>query len=397
MKQHLLSCVFLSLAGMALSSCIGDEPANAECDIEQAWIHVDNPRSVFYNAYDSLISVTSTEREITFETKGEAIHSAPLFLKSTPGASVFILEKNGVETAFSNGGLVDFSNAQVVTFRVHSEDHHYHRDYNIQVIPRPEMPVNPMFNFDDNFELITIKEGDQFPYYTWTETDAKIKWWASGNGGFRVTGLKVDPLSYPTCPDMETGVDGKNCLKLETRSTGSLGAMVNMPIAAGNLFSGTFDIESAMKKPLAATRFGQPYSHKPSRLTGYYKFKPGAKMQDRSGKEISGVDYPDIYCVVYRNADNSGNPILLDGTNILTSSDIVGIGRIKKEDIDITGTQWKQFSLPISYKQNVSEDDIFDYKYNTAIVFSSSIDGAEFKGAPGSTLWIDNVKLECEY
>ena len=120
-------------------------------------------------------------------------------------------------------------------------------------------------------------------------------------------------------------------------------------------------------------------------------------MQDRSGKEISGVDYPDIYCVVYRNVDNSGNPILLDGTNILTSPDIVGIGRIKKEDIDITGAQWKPFSLPISYKKEIAEDDVYDYKYNTAVVFSSSIDGAEFKGAPGSTLWIDNVKLECEY
>ena len=398
MKQHLLSCVLLALAGMTLSSCFGDEPANAECDIEQAWVHVDNPRSVFYNTYDTLKTVTSTEREITFETKGEAIHSAPIFFKITPGATVFLVEKNGLETAFTNGNVIDFSGAQVITFRVHSEDRHLHRDYTVQVIPRPEMPVDPIFNFEDNFELTTIKEGDQYPYYTWTETDAKIKWWASGNAGFRVTGLKAAPLDYPTCPDMGTGVDGGNCLKLETRSTGSLGAMVNMRIAAGNLFSGSFDTESAMKEPLSATRFGQPYSHKPIRMTGYYKYVPGAKMQDRAGNELKGVtDSPDFYCVVYRNTDADENPILLDGANVLSSSAIVGIGRIKQEDIDMTGSQWVAFSLPIVYNQGITEEDVYDYKYNTAIVFSSSIRGAEFIGAPGSTLWIDNVKLECEY
>ena len=34
--------------------------------------------------------------------------------------------------------------------------------------------------------------------------------------------------------------------------------------------------------------------------------------------------------------------------------------------------------------------------YNLTIVFSSSIDGATFEGAIGSTLKIDSVKLTCE-
>ena len=398
MKKNLQPCLLFSIACMTLSSCFGDDPANAECDIEQAWIHVDNPRSVFYNAYDTLVTVASTDIEITFETKGEAIQHAPIFFKTTPGSSIFILEKNGLETPFTNGSLVDFSGAQIIKFRVRSEDHHYLRDYQVQVKPRPEMPVNPLFNFDNNFELTTIKEADDNPYYTWTETDAKIKWWASGNAGYRLTGLKVGPLDYPTCPELETGVDGKNCLKLTTRDTGSLGKMVNMPLAAGNLFSGSFDTENAMKEPLSATRMGQPYAHKPIRMTGFYKFKRGEIMQDREKNPLDGeVDYPDFYCVVYRNSDEKGNPILLDGSNVLSSPAIVGMGRISKSEINADGTEWRPFSIEIAYTQDISEEDVYDYKYNTAVVFSSSVRGAEFIGAPGSTLWIDNVKLECAY
>ena len=398
MKQHFLPCLLLFLTSVSISSCIGDEPANAECDIENAWIHVDNPRSIFYNVYDSLVSVPSIEKEITFETRGDAIHKAPIFFTITPGATIYHVEDNGLENVFSHGGIIDFSESKIIKFRVRSEDRHYYRDYTVQVTPRPEMPVNPVFSFENNFELTTLRDNDAFPFYTWTETSAKIKWWASGNAGFRLAGMKAQATDFPTCPEIGTGIDGGNCLKLTTRDTGSLGKMVGMPFAAGNLFSGSFDTGQALQNTLASTRMGLPYGHKPSRLIGYYKYKPGAEMKTREGKIMEGVtDSPDIYCVVYRNVDDNGDPIQLDGANILSSPAIVGIARIKKEDVDISGTQWLQFDLPVVYTKSVDEADIFDYKYNTAVVFSSSLNGADFEGADGSTLWIDNVKLECEY
>ena len=49
------------------------------------------------------------------------------------------------------------------------------------------------------------------------------------------------------------------CLKLSTRSTGGMGAMMNMPMAAENLFIGTFDTMSALSDPLKATQFGLPF------------------------------------------------------------------------------------------------------------------------------------------
>ena len=389
------------MACMTLSSCFGDEPANAECDIEQAWIHVgdaERVKAVFYHPYDTLVTIASTQTEIIFSTRSDEqaiVTTAPIYLVTTAGAKVFRIDYNGREVPFENGDMADFSNSQAVQFRVRSEDGHYSRNYTITVVPKREMPADPEFFFDNNFSLTTVTPGDKFPYYKWTEYG--IDWWASGNPGYRLTGMKAEPMDFPTCPELNTGLGGKHCLKLTTRDTGSLGAMVGMRIAAGNLFAGTFDTQQALKNALASTRFGVPYAHKPIRMTGYYKFKRGDKMQDKSGKEIAELDYPDFYCVVYRNTDEQGNPIQLDGSNVLSHPSIVAIGRIKTTDIDASGSQWVYFDLPIAYNANVERADFENYLYNTTVVFSSSIRGAEFIGAPGSTLWIDNVKLECEY
>ena len=402
MKHDLFFKLLLSASCFTFCSCIGDEPSNAECDIEQAWVHVgdaERVNAVFYHPYDTLVTVSSTQTSIVFSTRsdeGALVTTVPIYLVTTAGAKVFRIDANGREASFENGDPLDFSNSTPVAFRVKSEDGHYQRNYTISIVPKREMPADPEFNFDNNFSLTTVKENDKYPYYKWTEYG--IDWWASGNAGYRLTGLKAQPMEYPTCPELNAGIGGKHCLKLTTRDTGSLGAMVNMRIAAGNLFSGSFDTQEALGNTLAATRMGLPYAHKPSRLTGYYKFKSGEKMQDRTGKEIVGEkDFPDIYCVVYRNTDEAGNSIQLDGSNVLSSPAIVGLGRIKSADVDRTGTQWVRFDLPIAYNATIERADVENYLYNTAVVFSSSIRGAEFIGAPGSTLWIDNVKLECEY
>ncbi len=56
--------------------------------------------------------------------------------------------------------------------------------------------------------------------------------------------------------------------------------MVGMPIAAGNLFIGSFDMLNAITNPLSATRFGTPFYNKPLRLTGYYKYKAGEQFYE---------------------------------------------------------------------------------------------------------------------
>ena len=74
-----------------------------------------------------------------------------------------------------------------------------------------------------------------------------------------LTNNKLEPLDFPTMQD-DNGYVGK-CAKLVTRSTGSFGSGFGMPIAAGNLFIGTFDLLNAIPDARKGTRLGRPFDH----------------------------------------------------------------------------------------------------------------------------------------
>lgn len=405
MSMHRFLLLVLTFAMMSIVSCVGDEPANAECDIEQVWVHVDNPDAVFFHTYDTLYTVPSTVNDIMFQTRYDAVVGrVPVGFVITPKASIFRLDENKREVPFVNGDLVDFSNGREVTFRVRSESRQYQRDYSISIVPKQQTNGDMFFDFEESsYYLLT--EGSS-SYYLWKHDSAPMQpWWSCGNPGFRLSRSSAKAMEYPTTPAVGEGVDGSTCVKLTTCSTGDFGAMVNMRLAAGNLFIGTFDVAHALRNALLATKMGHPYSHKPIKLSGYYKYVPGKVKQDRAGKPMPDEqDYPDIYCVVYRNVDDAGQKIQMDGNILDTDKNnnpyadyIVGMARIKQEDIDCTGKQWVKFELPLTYTKDISREDVENEKYNTAVVFSSSNGGAYFLGAIGSTLWIDNVTLECEY
>ncbi len=69
------------IGSATLTSCFKDEPLNAECDIEQAYIHVDNPLEMFANYTDTIVKVLSNEQDITFNVKRhtDISNMAPLF------------------------------------------------------------------------------------------------------------------------------------------------------------------------------------------------------------------------------------------------------------------------------------------------------------------------------
>ncbi|MDY5085153.1 MAG: PCMD domain-containing protein, partial [Prevotella sp.] len=95
----------------------------------------------------------------------------------------------------------------------------------------------------------------------------------------------------------------------------------------------------------------------------------------------------------YRNHDEDGNPVVLNGDNVQTSPLIVA----KAIAANIVPTdKWTQFTVDFSYLEDFDLDLLENRGYNLAVVFSSSADGAFFQGAIGSTLCIDNVKIICE-
>ena len=192
---------------------------------------------------------------------------------------------------------------------------------------------------------------------------------------------------------LDEGYEGKG-VKLVTRSTGPFGQMVKLPLAAGNLFLGTFDMSIALKEPRMATGFGLPFDKKPKTFTGYYKYTPGEKFQNKDESIVEGkVDEASVYAILYRNHDAEGNPVVLNGDNVQSSPQIVA--KAIATDIVPTDT-WTQFTVDFSYIEEFNLDLLENRGYNLAIVFSSSADGAFFQGAIGSTLCIDNVQIICE-
>ena len=381
-KNIFLRATLLGVMLMLLVSCFKEEPLNAEADIEQATLTVDDPEAFFYNITDATINVLSDQTTITFEVRGTA--------DLTALAPTFVLTE-GATIVPASGSVHDFSQGPV-TYVVTSQDGNTHRTYTI-AFRRVTHTVTEVLEF--NFEHYELNSTGR--YYIWHNTlpDGTLgDDWASGNPGFEKSkGKSAKPEDYPTMYDLN-GIDGA-CLKLTTRETGALGKAVNMPIAAGNMFLGQFDISKALvEKAMKATRFGIPFDQKPVKFTGYYKYKPGPEFMDKNWNvDPSRVDAGDIYSVLYRNHDKDGNAVVLFGDNVLSSDLIVAVARIPKTE---TTSEWTPFELEYQYKEELDLELLANRGYSLTIVFSSSIKGATFEGAIGSELMIDKVRVYTE-
>lgn len=378
MRYHQL--IVSAIFALALSSCFKDEAPNAECDIIEASLHVDNPTDIFYNPTDTLVRVLYTDDNISFSVrrKADLTALAPTF-RITDGATI----------SPASGSVHDFSKGPVI-YTVTSEDKEWSRSYKVSFIPVIRTSKDTLsFNFEDYH----LDSKDK--YYIWCEEHEDGNMyddWATGNAGYGLTNGSAGPEAYPSTV-LDEGYEGKG-VKLVTCSTGPFGQMVKLPLAAGNLFLGTFDMSIALKTPRLATGFGLPFDKKPKTFTGYYKYTPGEKFQNKDESIVEGmVDKASVYAILYRNHDEDGNPVVLNGDNVQTSPLIVATAIAANI---VPTDKWTQFTVDFSYLEDFDLDLLENRGYNLAVVFSSSADGAFFQGAIGSTLCIDNVKIICE-
>ncbi len=370
----------------ALSSCIQEEALNVEAAIDactgtdvQFTNTINNNRG--FNIYVNKGADLSRQRLTFTIPQGATIQLS----NPTAGDTGFTRNENGTYTA-----VIDFTNnshSRQVT--VTSEDQSYSVEYQINIILM-ELPTRYHFerlqNSNEPYHILLEEEP--------VTSDGLLQTlqWCSGNPGYELTKVANTPQEYPTV-QADEGYIGK-CVKLQTCSTGSFGAMVGMHIAAGNLFIGSFDLSSALNNAPASTHFGVQFYKTPSRLTGHYKFKRG-EVYTENGETVSNKqDSFDIYAILYEAEDNS---FMLDGSNALTDPSIVLLARIDQAQA-VESDLWTDFDLPFKPQNGKSIDaqKLADGKYKLGIVFSSSIGGAYFKGAVGSTLYIDEVELICE-
>lgn len=389
MRRNIICMISMLLVGMSvLTSCVKDEAKNKECDITSAWVQGDE-YAMYFQCKNQMrkSDISSSETEIVFTVRSllSLPKQLPLFLDVTPGATV--------EPA--NGSMQDFT-AGPVTYTVTSEDGEWKRQYKVIF----QEPILPSFKFGfENVEVVEFRatRSSYHSFYEVLSNGQRYNVWDSGNSG-AVLALGIDqtPDAFPT-KSVDDGYKGK-AVCLQTISAGSLGAMMNKPIAAGNLFLGKFIVEKIMT-PLKSTQFGTSIDREPVRVTGYYKYRPGNKFTDMEMKEIAGrTDEASIYAVFYKNKDAEGNDYYIYGddvedfTKLAANPNVYKIAQVKQ--LPATD-QWTRFEMFFEGK-DADNKEVADNKFNLALVFSSSKDGAKFEGSIGSTLYVDEVEISFE-
>lgn len=367
MKQISL---LLFLSTWLFASCIQDEALNVEAAIDGC-----TGSGLQSSTIDNL---AKTIELYTLEDKDvqELIFTLP------EGATI---QANTTEPN-DNPPLYDFGTNSLRSFTVTAEDGETMVTYRIRL-------NKIMLPTEFSFENLKQRAPYNIIYLT---NESGIMEWASGNQGFQLTAMASTPNDYPTAQIMD-GYQG-NGVRLQTRDTGSFGIAANMRIAAGNLFIGSFNMANALMAPLEATHFGFPFTRMPVRMTGWYKYHSGGEMQDADGNPMGTNDTGDFYAVLYEapTSDYSldGDLFPIDGRP--QNEHIVLVARIPKTEE--TGDTWTHFDLPFEpvKDKTIDREALSEGRYKLAIVFSSSKEGAYFRGAVGSTLWIDEVSIECE-
>ena len=366
---------YLALLAMMLTSCIKDEPQNMECDILEAWVDDGSLARHFYQLTDMRISdVPSGADQLLFTVRQRSsLPAIPVCFNLTPGATI----------TPASGSAQDFSGGPVV-YTVTSEDGQWHRTYTVDF----REAILPTISYDfEDFELSA--NGKYYVWYNQGGDGTKEHIWASGNEGYMIAKPNAAATDYPTVPD-ENGLDGC-CVRLTTRSTGSWGKTFKKPIAAGNLFLGSFNSQYALTNTLKTTEMGIAYTREPVKVTGYYKYSPGDVFTDKDFHEVSDrTDEASIYSVLYVNHDAEGNEVMLHGDDVLSSPCIVR----KAQVATLPATdEWRRFEMVFEGTAPIDAALLANRGYNLAIVFSSSKTGDTFEGAVGSTLYIDKVEI----
>ena len=343
--------VLTGLVVFAFQSCIKDPPLNPEADIETF--------VVVPSQLAAPTSIDQANRKILLYLDQDAYEKGikPTLTLST-GASV--VPASGDSIHFDNGP---------VQYVVTSQSGENKKPYDVQVIN--------VGNWAFNFEQWEINEADQYEYPV--EDDGTILW-SSGNPGVAISGIPKNPQAYPTHSTTSGYLSTKGA-EMSTLKGTPLTEFVGIRLIAGSLFLGVFNSEVAFVDPLAATEFGEPYVGTPSRFTGYYKYTPGPSFQDQDGKIIAGQqDKCSIYAVLFNG------PRRLTGHDILTSDKIVATAILSDGSPQAAFTR---FDIPFTPKPGAAVSN----NLMLAIVASSSAEGDHYRGAIGSNLVVDSLRV----
>lgn len=194
-------------------------------------------------------------------------------------------------------------------------------------------------------------------------SDAANSFWATGNEGVTLGGNSNS-----------MGVEDSRSGLAAQLQTVQVKVLIVSVKAAGNLFIGSYKTNTS--NPASSVTFGRPYEGaRPTKLSGYFKYQPGATMSSGSipADRTLTSDECDIYIQLW-----SGDETIGEG-HFITNEAV---------------SEYTHFEIPVEYTVTNKRPD------KITIVATSSRYGGYFDGmnvigqlAIGSTLWVDDFEL----
>lgn len=212
--------------------------------------------------------------------------------------------------------------------------------------------------------------------------------WGTGNPGTQI-------LNKLATTPFDLGNNNKAAM-METLYNGLLPASLGMPISAGSIFTGYFNPDNLdPSDPQAAIEFGTPFTGRPVKLRLKYQFEAGELNKDRDGQELSYPDMMDIYALLEIKLNGSTERL---ATAWLRSSETVdNLTTLEIPFIygELDNT-YPDYMRPADNTYVSSDSATFVLPTHITFVASSSFDGANFAGAVGSLLIVDDIEMVYE-
>ena len=218
--------------------------------------------------------------------------------------------------------------------------------------------------------------------------DAATTIWGTGNPGTQI----LNKLA--TIP--EDRGNGNLAAHMETLDNGKLAATFGTPISAGSIFTGVFNSDKLdPSDPQAAIEFGTPFAGRPDKLRLKYSYQPGAENKDKSGNVLDYSDACDIYALLEVRL---GGTVQRLATAWFRSSEVQA--ELTPLELSFTygelDNTFPDYMKPVDHGFVGADSASFILPTHITFVASSSYDGANFAGAIGSMLIIDDVEMVYE-
>lgn len=231
---------------------------------------------------------------------------------------------------------------------------------------------------------------------TWYPNEVGHNFWDSSNPGTTQGAASIANKNPTTGVSSPVHTEGGQaaCLKSEFISVNLWVTQIEK-FAAASLYVGAFGELSGTEG--AIINFGQPFTSRPVALKGYFQYAPMAidhvgSNQPANTVSIGDSDMCSIFIILSKGTyqvDNTDTSTLLNEEKVKNTDQFIAYGELPASECVSTNGQWKEFNIPLKYKENVFGEQ----PTHLIIVCSSSKYGDYFTGGAGSTLYLDDFEL----